>query len=86
MIMIMMMMMMMLQVEDVEVIILFSRNVRTVNIKATIGTAIFDEATKVVYLSSIHDNICCTVMILAPCCQCNRMSSIASSCHAILSP
>jgi hypothetical protein len=43
-------MMTMRQVEDVEVIILFSRNVRTVNIKVTIGTAIFDEATKVKYL------------------------------------
>jgi hypothetical protein len=43
----MMMMVTILQVEDVEVIILFSRNVRTVNIKVTIGTAIFDEATKV---------------------------------------
>jgi hypothetical protein len=42
-------MMTMRQVEDVEVIILFSRNVRTVNIKVTIGTAIFDEATKVNY-------------------------------------
>ena len=44
-----MMMVTILQVEDVEVIILFSRNVRTVNIKVTIGTAIFDEATKVNY-------------------------------------
>ena len=52
MMMMMMMMIALLQVEDVEVIILFSRNVRTVNIKVTIGTAIFDEATKVNYLST----------------------------------
>jgi len=36
-----------LVVEDVEVLIPFSRNVRTANLKATVGTVLFDEANKV---------------------------------------
>jgi AP-3 complex subunit mu len=34
-------------VEDVEIIIPFSRSVRTANFKVTTGTVLFDEATKV---------------------------------------
>lgn len=35
------------QVEDVEIIIPFSRSVRTANFKVTTGSVLFDEATKV---------------------------------------
>ena len=36
-----------MKVEEVLIVIPFSRTVRTANLKATVGTVLFDEATKV---------------------------------------
>lgn len=45
-----------LVVEDVMIVIPFTRLVRTTNLRVTVGTVLFDEATKVIHLFDIFGN------------------------------
>jgi tRNA(Leu) C34 or U34 (ribose-2'-O)-methylase TrmL len=47
---------MQMQIEEVMLVIPFSRNVRTANLTVTVGTILFDESSKVRKKKNTHTN------------------------------